>query len=50
MNDIRIHFDIIADIHGRFDKLEAHLARLGYHHDGTSYVPPAGRCARFSAT
>jgi hypothetical protein len=47
MNDIRIHFDIIADIHGRFHKLEALLARLGYRHDGTSYVPPAGRCALF---
>jgi hypothetical protein len=47
MNDTPFHYDLIADIHGRIDKLEALLARLGYHHDGTGYVPPAGRRALF---
>ncbi len=42
-----IHYDIIGDVHGRIDKLEALLPRLGYHHDGISYVPPAGRRALF---
>ena len=43
----RFHYDIIADIHGRHDKLVALLARLGYEHDGTGFVPPAGRRALF---
>ena len=38
-----IHYDIIGDIHGRIDKLGSLLPRLGYHHDGISHVPPAGR-------
>lgn len=42
-----IHYDIIGDIHGRIDKLEALLPRLGYQHDGISYVPPEGRRALF---
>jgi hypothetical protein len=47
MNDTPFHYDLIADIHGRIDKLEALLARLGYQHDGTGFVPPAGRRALF---
>jgi hypothetical protein len=47
MNDTPFHYDLIADIHGRHDKLEALMARLGYHHDGTGFVPPAGRRALF---
>lgn len=39
MNDTPFHYDLIADIHGRHDKLEALMARLGYHHDGTGFVP-----------
>ena len=39
--------DIIGDIHGRSDKLEALLARLGYRHDGVSHVPPDGHRALF---
>lgn len=40
-------YDIIGDIHGRFDKLEALLAHLGYRHDGVSHVPPEGHRALF---
>jgi hypothetical protein len=47
MKDTPFHYDIIADIHGRYDKLEALMKRLGYHHDGTGFIPPAGRRALF---
>jgi len=47
MNDTKYHYDIIADIHGRYDKLTALMARLGYAHDGTSFVPPTGHRALF---
>jgi hypothetical protein len=43
----RIHYDIIADVHGRIDKLTALLHRMGYLHDGVSHVPPPGRMALF---
>jgi hypothetical protein len=46
MNDL-IHYDIIADIHGRFDKLSALMERMGYQNDGDSFVPPAGNKALF---
>lgn len=46
MNDL-IHYDIIADIHGRFDKLSALMERMGYRSDGDSFVPPAGHKALF---
>jgi hypothetical protein len=46
MNDL-IHYDIIADIHGRFDKLSALMERMGYQNDGGSFVPPAGHKALF---
>lgn len=42
-----IHYDIIADIHGRFDKLSALMARMGYRQDGEGFVPPAGHRALF---
>lgn len=47
MNDHPMHYDIIADVHGRYDKLEPLLIRMGYEHDGTSFVPPAGHTALF---
>lgn len=43
----RIHYDIIADIHGRFDKLAALMARLGYASKGESFIPPPGHRALF---
>ena len=46
MND-QIHYDIIADIHGRFDKLSALMARMGYQSDGVGFIPPAGHRALF---
>ena len=46
MNDH--HYDIIGDIHGRFDKLEALLERLGYARgDDAGFIPPAGHKALF---
>ena len=46
MNDL-IHYDIIADIHGRFDKLTSLMARLGYVKNGDCFIPPAGHKALF---
>ena len=46
MNDL-IHYDIIADIHGRFDKLTALMERLGYQTNGEGFIPPAGHRALF---
>ena len=40
-------YDIIADIHGRWDKLEPLLAKLGYHHNGNCHAHPTGRVALF---
>ena len=40
-------YDIIGDIHGRFDKLTALMARLGYASKGESYIPPPGHRALF---
>lgn len=40
-------YDIIGDIHGQADKLIGLLNKLGYHHDGTSHVPPKGHQAIF---
>ncbi|CAH7360955.1 Bis(5'-nucleosyl)-tetraphosphatase PrpE (asymmetrical) [Vibrio chagasii] len=33
-------FDVFQDVHGQGDKLEALLQKLGYVHDGDSYVHP----------
>lgn len=41
------NFDLIADVHGRDDKLVALLKEMGYHHDGIGYIPPAGHQAVF---
>jgi len=47
MNDIRICYDIIGDIHGRFDKLESLLGCLGYRRDGAGFSAPPSRKAVF---
>jgi len=41
------HYDIIADIHGRFDKLDALMELLGYTKSDDGYIPPAGHKALF---
>ena len=46
MND-QIHYDIIGDVHGRFDKLTALMGRLGYRSDEDSFIPPFGHKALF---
>lgn len=46
-NVMKINYDIIADIHGRFDKLEALMERLGYEKRGDSFIPPARHKALF---
>jgi hypothetical protein len=43
----QLHYDIIADIHGRFDKLSALMKRLGYAKNGVGFIPPAGHKALF---
>jgi len=40
-------YDLIGDIHGRFDKLTALMERLGYEQDGAGFTPPAGHRALF---
>ncbi|NQX02662.1 hypothetical protein HQ447_18540 [bacterium] len=45
MNEL--HYDIIADIHGRYDKLEKLMERLGYAGKDGSFVPPPGHRALF---
>ncbi|GAA5120775.1 hypothetical protein JIN84_06000 [Luteolibacter yonseiensis] len=42
-----VHYDIIGDIHGRFDKLAGLLQRMGYEREGAGFKPPAGRVALF---
>jgi hypothetical protein len=42
-----IYYDIIADIHGRFDKLTALMKRLGYEKNGDGFIPPANHKALF---
>ena len=42
-----IHYDIIGDIHGRFDKLVPLMERMGYRSNGAGFVPPAGHKALF---
>ncbi len=41
------HYDIISDIHGRFDKLAALMERMGYQSAGEGFIPPAGHKALF---
>jgi hypothetical protein len=45
MNEL--HYDIISDIHGRFDKLAALMERMGYQSAGEGFIPPAGHKALF---
>jgi hypothetical protein len=40
-------YDIIGDIHGRWDKLEPLLTKLGYQYNGQCHVHPEGRIALF---
>lgn len=40
-------YDIIGDIHGRYDKLAALMAQMGYQREGNGYLPPKGRMALF---
>ena len=42
-----IHYDIIGDIHGRFEKLAGLMDRMGYQRDGDGFIPPAGHKALF---
>lgn len=46
MKDL-LHYDIIADIHGRYDKLESLMERLGYQADHVGFNPPPGHRALF---
>ena len=41
------HYDIISDIHGRFDKLAILMERMGYQPAGEGFLPPAGHKALF---
>ncbi len=47
MNGLPYGYDVIGDIHGRFDKLEHLMARLGYRRHGDGFIPPPGRKALF---
>jgi hypothetical protein len=40
-----VHYDIIGDLHGRFDKLTALLERMGYEREGEGFTPPPGHKA-----
>ena len=40
-------YDVIGDIHGRFDKFCALMLALGYLDTGYTFIPPAGRRAVF---
>ena len=42
-----IHYDIIADIHGRIDKLRSLMRVMGYMEDGDGFIPPDGHMALF---
>ncbi len=42
-----MHYDIIGDVHGRFDKLTNLMERLGYRKLSDGFVPPAGHRALF---
>ncbi|MES2923882.1 MAG: metallophosphoesterase [Verrucomicrobiota bacterium] len=46
MKDL-IHYDIIGDIHGRFEKLGALMAKMGYRPAGDGFIPPTGHKALF---
>ena len=42
-----MHFDIIGDVHGRFDKITNLMSNLGYRREGDGFVQPAGHRALF---
>ncbi len=42
-----IHYDIIADIHGRIDKLRSLMQVMRYTEDGDGFIPPEGNKALF---
>jgi hypothetical protein len=42
-----MHYDIIGDVHGRFDKLTTLMSKLGYLREGDGFTPPAGHRALF---
>ena len=42
-----IRYDIIGDVHGRFDKLADLMDHLGYGREGDCFIPPAGHRALF---
>ena len=42
-----IHYDVIGDIHGRFDKLCRLMELLGYELGKGGFLPPPGRMALF---
>ncbi len=42
-----MNYDVIGDIHGQADKLEALLAKMGYSKQGGLWIPPKGRQAIF---
>jgi len=42
-----IHYDIIGDVHGRFDKLTKLMDHMGYQANGCGFTPPLGRMALF---
>ena len=44
---MQIAYDVIGDIHGRFDKFQLLMRELGYRHTGDTFVPPPGRRAVF---
>ena len=40
-------YDVIGDVHGRFDKFESLMKQLGYTRKGRHFVPPTGHQAIF---
>lgn len=42
-----LSYDVIGDVHGQADKLEALLTHMGYVRQGSGYRPPRGRQAVF---
>lgn len=42
-----MEYDVVGDIHGRFDKFHALMRTLGYEEVGNAFVPPHGRQAVF---
>ena len=47
MKEQEFHYDLIGDIHGRHDKLERLMNRLGYEKQGAGYRAPEGRKVLF---